>query len=178
VKNAIGNLGNTLKEAGKDLVRGLWEGIQSMGGWLVGKLIGFVKDKIPGPIRKALGIESPSKVTAAIGRQTAAGLAVGIARGGPMVASESAALASQTISALSGLTAPGPQLGAPTGINASPAIAGGGLNAALGSTGGGDLMLHADIYIGTEHISTVVVPVVRTELRAEARKLAATPRTL
>jgi hypothetical protein len=178
IKKAVGNLGGILKDAGSDLVRGLWQGIQSMGDWLRDKLIGFVKDKIPGPIAKALGIDSPSKVAAALGREVPAGLAVGIARGAPAVATQSAALASRTISALSNLTAPGPQIGAPAGGVGVAGIAGGGLAAAVGSTDLSGLTLHADIYIGNEYIETTAVRVYRRESRAEARKLAATPRTV
>lgn len=76
-------IGNTLSPGnliniGKDVVKGLWNGIQDMGGWLKDKIINFIKDKIPGPIKSALGIHSPSKVAAMLGKQVPAGLAQGI----------------------------------------------------------------------------------------------------
>ncbi|MGW1796954.1 phage tail tape measure protein [Streptomyces sp. NPDC001984] len=65
IGNAIGDLNNLLYNKGLDVVSGLWRGIQAMGSWLKGVLIGWAKDLIPGPIAKALGIGSPSKVMAA-----------------------------------------------------------------------------------------------------------------
>lgn len=76
--SAVGDLGSLLVDAGKSVVTGLWDGIVSMGSWLVDKLKEWVKDKIPGPIRKALGIDSPSKVAAELGAYTVQGLALGM----------------------------------------------------------------------------------------------------
>lgn len=69
---------SSLLKIGSDVVKGLWQGIQDMGGWLKDKIVNFVKDKIPGPIKSALGIHSPSKVAAMLGKQVPAGLAQGI----------------------------------------------------------------------------------------------------
>ncbi|MFF8839573.1 phage tail tape measure protein [Streptomyces sp. NPDC015130] len=81
IGNAIGNLKDLLIDKGKDVVRGLLAGVQSMGGWIAGKLIGWAKSVIPGPIAKALGIASPSKVTAKQGEWIARGLVVGMTGG-------------------------------------------------------------------------------------------------
>lgn len=84
ITSALGNLGNLLYDKGGDVVRGMWAGIQSMGGWLRDKLIGFAKAIIPGPIAKALGINSPSKVMAReVGRWIPAGIIAGIESGAP-----------------------------------------------------------------------------------------------
>ncbi|MFI6105848.1 hypothetical protein [Streptomyces sp. NPDC051310] len=78
IKSALGNLGSLLLNAGKDVVRGLWNGIKSMGAWLKSTLIGWAKDLIPGPIARALGINSPSKVLAReVGRWIPAGIVQG-----------------------------------------------------------------------------------------------------
>lgn len=78
IKSALGNLGSLLTGAGRNVVTGLWNGIKSMGGWLKGQLISFAKNSIPGPIAKALGISSPSKVMAkAVGRHIPSGIAMG-----------------------------------------------------------------------------------------------------
>jgi len=74
---AIGNLGSLLYNAGADIVRGLWEGIQSLGSWVADKVRGFINQFVPGPVRRLLGIESPSKVFAEIGANTVEGFAVG-----------------------------------------------------------------------------------------------------
>ncbi|OKJ42738.1 phage tail tape measure protein [Streptomyces sp. CB01580] len=78
ISAAVGNLGSLLYGKGQDVVRGLWQGIQGMGGWLKGQVMSFARSAIPGPIAKALGIHSPSKVTAAQGNWIAKGLAVGL----------------------------------------------------------------------------------------------------
>lgn len=66
-----------LYEAGKDLLKGLINGINDMVGWAVGKVMG-VGDKIKEGIKKALGIKSPSTVFAEIGRMTMLGFAQGV----------------------------------------------------------------------------------------------------
>lgn len=82
IKSAVGNLGSLLFSAGTNVVRGLWSGIRSMGSWLAGQLTGFAKSIIPGPIAKALGIASPSKVMAdVVGRWIPAGIVDGIESG-------------------------------------------------------------------------------------------------
>lgn len=81
ILGALGNLGTLLYDKGADMVRGLWDGIKDMKDWLVAKLIGFVKSAIPGPIAKALGISSPSKVMADIARWVPAGMVVGLDAG-------------------------------------------------------------------------------------------------
>lgn len=79
ITGAIGNLGSLLYSKGMDVVRGLWNGIKSMGSWLRSTLIGWAKNLIPGPIAKALGIASPSKVMAkSVGRWIPRGIVAGI----------------------------------------------------------------------------------------------------
>ncbi|WP_228974943.1 hypothetical protein [Streptomyces sp. DH12] len=79
IASALSGLGSLLVGKGRDLIRGLWRGIQSMGGWLRSTLIGWAKSAIPGPIAEALGIASPSRVMAEqVGRWIPAGLAEGI----------------------------------------------------------------------------------------------------
>ncbi|MBB6415839.1 phage tail tape measure protein [Streptomyces sp. AK010] len=76
------NLKSLLYDKGTDLVRGLLKGVQSMGSWLRSQLISFAKNMIPGPIAKALGINSPSKVMARkVGRWIPAGVVAGIRSG-------------------------------------------------------------------------------------------------
>lgn len=85
ILRGLGNIGSLLFNAGADLIRGLWNGIQSLGGWIIDKLTGFVKNVIPGPIRKVLGISSPSKLFAEFGRDTMLGFMVGVDKEGPKV---------------------------------------------------------------------------------------------
>lgn len=78
ISKGVGSLGSLLYSKGVAVVQGLWNGIKAMGGWLKDTLIGWVGDVIPGPIAKALGISSPSKVTKAQGRWIARGLIEGL----------------------------------------------------------------------------------------------------
>lgn len=78
VSGAIGAVKNLLYSKGRDIVLGLWNGIVGMGGWLRSKLIGWAKAIIPGPVAKALGIGSPSKVMA---KQVGHWIPAGIAKG-------------------------------------------------------------------------------------------------
>jgi phage-related minor tail protein len=76
---AMGSLSGLLVGKGQDIVRGLYNGVKGMGGWLRDKLISFAKSMIPGPIAKALGINSPSRVMRdQIGRWIPAGIVEGI----------------------------------------------------------------------------------------------------
>ncbi|WP_460067399.1 phage tail tape measure protein [Streptomyces sp. YKOK-I1] len=93
ISAAMGNLGSLLVSKGKAVVQGLWSGIVSMGGWIKSKLLGWAKSMIPGPIAKALGINSPSKVTAAQGRWIARGLIDGLTGSSKQVKAASTKLA-------------------------------------------------------------------------------------
>ena len=72
------DLGSDAKSWGSDVVTGLWEGIKGMGDWISKKVSGFVSDVIPGPVKKVLGIASPSKLMMEYGEDTGEGLALGI----------------------------------------------------------------------------------------------------
>lgn len=63
-------------EVGKDIVRGLWEGIKAMAGWIGEKVSGFVGGLVDG-VKGVLGIHSPSRVFAGIGQNMALGLGQG-----------------------------------------------------------------------------------------------------
>ncbi|MFC7979513.1 phage tail tape measure protein [Streptomyces cinereoruber] len=67
---------------GKDIIAGLVRGIKGSLGAVMGAAQAIV-DKIPGPIKKALGIHSPSRVMAEIGGFITQGLVVGINGGTP-----------------------------------------------------------------------------------------------
>ncbi|MFF6829648.1 phage tail tape measure protein [Streptomyces longwoodensis] len=78
ISSAVGAVNGLLYSKGVAVVQGLWAGISSMGGWLQGQLMSWARSVIPGPIAKALGINSPSKVTTAQGRWIARGLIAGL----------------------------------------------------------------------------------------------------
>jgi phage-related protein len=79
IRSALGNLASTLYNAGRDLVQGMINGIGDMIGRLVDKARSMVSS-IPGAVKNLLGISSPSKVFAEIGKQTVEGFIVGLDR--------------------------------------------------------------------------------------------------
>lgn len=105
IQAVIANFPEDLKQSGIDMVTGLWEGIKSMGSWLADKIGGFISDNVPGPIKSVLGISSPSKVAAELGRMVPLGLAVGMNAEEPAVRSAAAGIARATLPALSGTRA-------------------------------------------------------------------------
>jgi len=102
ISAGVGSLGSLLYRHGQQVVQGLWSGISSMGGWLRSTLIGWARSAIPGPIAKALGIASPSKVTAAQGRWIARGLVAGLTGSQKQVKAASNKLADIVRDSLSG----------------------------------------------------------------------------
>lgn len=66
----------TIKGIGKNIVEGIWDGIKSMGKWLADKVDDFV-DGLIGGVKDLLGIHSPSRVFAGIGKFMAEGLGEG-----------------------------------------------------------------------------------------------------
>jgi phage-related protein len=65
---------------GGQIVDGLIQGLRGAWGRLTGELSALAAS-LPGPVRDALGIRSPSRVFAELGRQLPAGMAVGIEGG-------------------------------------------------------------------------------------------------
>lgn len=79
IQRIFSSAGDWLVSAGQNVVLGLWHGIQGMGGWLRSTLMGWARNLIPGPIAKALGIASPSKLMAdQVGQWIPAGVVLGI----------------------------------------------------------------------------------------------------
>lgn len=74
MKNAFSNVG----QLGKDIVRGLWNGINDMVGWIVGKIQSF-GESVLGGIKSFFGIKSPSRVMRdEVGAQLDRGIGVGV----------------------------------------------------------------------------------------------------
>ena len=67
-----------IKSIGSDIVKGLWNGINDMAGWIKDKITGFGEDVL-GSLKDFFGINSPSKLMAdEVGKWLPAGIAVGI----------------------------------------------------------------------------------------------------
>ena len=80
---AFGNAGTMLFQTGRNIVMGLWNGLQSMGSWLSSSLMNWVKSVIPDPVERILGIASPSRVFEDIGSNLVLGLVEGLDQDGP-----------------------------------------------------------------------------------------------
>ena len=106
IKSRLGDLAGLLSGAGRDVVRGLWDGMNDMGGWLYNKLWDWIRSVIPGPVRAALGISSPSRVMAELAREVPAGVAVGIDEGASLIDGSVARMAARVSSASLSVRAP------------------------------------------------------------------------
>jgi hypothetical protein len=103
---------------GKDIVYGIWNGIQSVAGWLKTKVFDFFGNLVPSWAKKVLGIGSPSKVFARYGRFIVEGLAVGIERSADLAKAATEGLGVDTIGAFPTVARPRFQ----GGTTASPAF--------------------------------------------------------
>lgn len=90
-----------MKRIGGDMVRGLWQGISDLTGWVISKIKGFGGD-ILGGIKSFFGIKSPSTVFASIGNDLNRGLAKGIQSSAGLVSSSVDAMSQQALAALGG----------------------------------------------------------------------------
>jgi len=99
IKNTVSGVWETFKSVGQNVARGLWEGIQSMKDWVKDKVLAWVKAILPGPVEKALGIASPSKLFIYYGKMVGAGLVEGLRKSEGSAAAASRALASAAIDA-------------------------------------------------------------------------------
>lgn len=79
VKSRIGNTARTLYSAGRDLLAGMIDGVKAMAGRLVSAVTGPIGDAV-GKAKSLLGIRSPSKVFAEIGKYTMQGYADGVGK--------------------------------------------------------------------------------------------------
>lgn len=86
IASAVGKILTTIGETlspsnlariGGDMIKGLWNGIKDLGGWILDKVKGFGGDILKG-IKGFFGIHSPSTVFAEIGHNLDRGLAQGI----------------------------------------------------------------------------------------------------
>jgi phage-related protein len=76
-KAALGNIGSILTSAGRDLIQGMINGVKAMAGSLVSAAKGVVSGAVDGA-KSLLGISSPSKVFAEIGKFVGQGFIKGL----------------------------------------------------------------------------------------------------
>lgn len=118
VVNTIKSLPSKMLSIGKDLVKGLWNGISNMTDWVIGKIKGFGNSVLSG-IKNFFGIKSPSTVFRdEVGKMLPAGMAEGITR------NTRAAIKAMTASARKVLSAANAEL---SGANISMPVTAGGV---------------------------------------------------
>lgn len=96
------SLPDKMLTVGTDLVKGLWNGIKDMVGWITGKLKEFTGN-ILGGIKKFFGIHSPSKEMAQIGKYLDEGLAQGISKNKSTVTKATDELGKKVLGSLNGI---------------------------------------------------------------------------
>lgn len=84
IKSAGGKIIGVMAGLGGDLISGLVRGLDAARSRVMG-VVSSIISNIPGPIRKIMGIASPSKVMAVIGGQIGDGLVVGLDKSVPAV---------------------------------------------------------------------------------------------
>ncbi|MEU7911310.1 phage tail protein [Microbispora bryophytorum] len=77
IASAVGDIGSRMAEIGRNIVSGVWNGIQGMASSFYNQVKGFFSN-IVDSVKGALGINSPSKVFAEIGHFMMRGLSVGV----------------------------------------------------------------------------------------------------
>lgn len=107
-----------MADVGKNLVRGLWEGIQSLAGWIWDKVSNWAGDLWSG-IKNFFGIHSPSKKMAWIGDMMMEGLANGIDETASEVLSSANVMVNNLNNVFDGLSADMSEI--PTDFNVSSA---------------------------------------------------------
>lgn len=78
ILGALGSLGGSLGDVGRNMIQGLIKGATGMLGNLASFVSGMVSKYIVNPVNNLLGIRSPSRVFAQIGTYTMEGLEIGL----------------------------------------------------------------------------------------------------
>lgn len=86
---------------GTNLIKGLWQGISNVTGWITDKIKGFGKSVIDS-IKNIFGIHSPSKEFAWIGKMNVVGLAEGITKNKDMVTQAVNDMSNEAMNAMAG----------------------------------------------------------------------------
>ena len=90
-----------LVEIGANLVKGLWQGISNVTGWITDKIKGFGRSVIDS-IKGIFGIHSPSKEFAWIGKMNVQGLAEGFTKNKDMVTQAVTDMSDEAMNAMAG----------------------------------------------------------------------------
>lgn len=113
---------SNLMRIGGDMIKGLWNGISNLAGWVMDKIKGFGKQILDG-IKGFFGIHSPSTVFAGIGENLNKGLAQGLDDSAGLVTKSMNNMTNDALNAVvNPLISPSVAFGAGAGVGAgSPA---------------------------------------------------------
>jgi hypothetical protein len=100
----LAGAGKWLLDVGRQIVAGLWQGIQNAWSTVTNGVKNLV-DGVVGGVKNILGIHSPSAVFDSIGQNTGAGMANGLKKSTPKVVSAAKKMADETTKALKEATA-------------------------------------------------------------------------
>jgi uncharacterized protein YukE len=143
-------------EIGKNIVKGIWEGIKSLGSWIKDKVSGFFSGIVDG-VKNFLGIRSPSTVFEGIGGNMALGIGEGFDKAMARVADDM-------------------QNAVPTDFNISPDISVSGRGGFNGLASGPLVVVQQMIVRGEEdirRISQELYNLMQTGSRAQGRFITA-----
>ena len=70
ITETFGSLGSNMLEVGKNIVTGIWDGINGAGSWLKDKIMEWASDLLPDWVKDILGIEEVKKAGKKIVKQT------------------------------------------------------------------------------------------------------------
>lgn len=116
IVDGIGDLMEDVVDIGEDIVEGIWDGITGMATWITEKVTGFFSGIVE-DVKDLLGINSPSKTFAYMGKNMALGLGEGFA-------GEMRGVQRQIDRSMAGLVAPSMTYGV-TAATSAPVYSGG-----------------------------------------------------
>ena len=153
VTNKIKELPGKMAGIGQDVVRGIWNGIDDMTGWIANKISGFVGD-VEGWFKDFFGIASPSKLMRdQVGKWIPEGIAVGIDKNAKSVLSSVRDLTASTVGAArNGISGVGRVVSPTMGGNTNNAAVGGTVNNFYQTINSPKQLKRLDVYRNTKNL--------------------------
>ena len=177
IVNAFTSSMGQIVNVGKNIVQGLWSGIQSLAGWIWDKVSGWISSIWDG-ICSFFGINSPSKEMAWVGEMLVQGLAGSIQDNGKQAVSAAEKMSSDIDGVMNKL-AQDMQTAIPTDyqLNANANVTGGMTGAAFTAAGGGPLVMVQQMIVRSEddirRISQELYNLMQVGSRAQGRIITA-----
>ncbi len=177
ILKGIGQAAVSIVEIGKNIVQGLWSGIQSLAGWIWDKVSGWISGIWDG-ICSFFGINSPSKEMAWVGEMLVKGLAGSLDSNGKQAVSAAERM-SEDINGVMNNLAEEMQTALPTDfqVNGTASVSGGATGAAFSGMNGGPLVMVQQMIVRSEEdirkISQELYNLMQVGSRAQGRIITA-----